>query len=74
MLNTFQKTTPSGKPVVNKQTKLPEFTKSINQRLHKVCKELGIETKWCDKTFKVIPQYTPEQRWNNIRTSVSVLT
>jgi len=73
-MNSFQKTTTSGKPIFNRQTKLPEFTKTINQRLHHVCKELGIETKWCDKTFKVIPQYTSEQRWNNICTSTSVLT
>lgn len=73
-MNSFQTQTKSGKPVINRQTKLPEFTKTINQRLHMVCKELGIETKWCDKTLKVIPQYTPEQRWNNICTSMSVLT
>ena len=72
MLNTFQKTTQSGKPVVNKQTKLPEFTRCINQRMKAVCKELGIQTKYVNN--KLVPQYSHEQRWDMIRNTMPQLT
>jgi hypothetical protein len=44
-MNTFQKTTAKGKPVINKITKLPEFTKSINSRIQQICRELNIPVK-----------------------------
>ena len=66
-MNTFQKTTATGKPVINKTTKLPEFTKSINSRIQAVCKELGIEVKHTKQGVK--PQYTHEQRWNLIKST-----
>ncbi len=72
MLNTFQKSTQSGKPVVNKQTKLPEFTRDINQRMKAVCKELGIPTKFVKG--KLIPEYTHEQRWEMIKNTMPQLT
>ncbi len=72
MLNTFQAQTKSGKPVVNKQTKLPEFTRCINQRMKAVCKELGIQTKFINN--KLVSQYSHEQRWNMIKNTMSQLT
>ena len=71
-MNTFQKTTTTGKPVINKQTKLPEFTRNINQRIGAVCKELGIKTTY--SRGNVIPQYSHEQRWDMIKNTMPQLT
>ena len=56
MLNTFQKTTKSGKGIINTMTKLPEFTLSVHTRIRKVQEQLGYTN------------YKPnfEQRWNSI--------
>lgn len=70
MLNTYQKTTQSGKPVINNTTKLPEFTRSINQRIGAVCKELGINTTY--SKGNIIPQYSHEQRWDMIKNTSPV--
>jgi hypothetical protein len=64
-MNTLQKTTKSGKPVINKITKLPEFTKSINSRIQQICRELNIPVKHTKEGIK--PEYTHEQRWNIIK-------
>lgn len=72
MLQTFQKTTPSGKAVINKTNKLPEFTRDINQRMKAVCKELGIQTKYVNN--KLVPQYSHEQRWDMIKNTMPQLT
>lgn len=71
-LNTFQCSTKSGKPVINKLTKLPEFSKTINQRIQAVCIELGIPVKHTKKGVR--PQYSHEQRWDMIRQSMPQLT
>lgn len=52
-MNSFQKTTKSGKPMINKHTNLPIYVKSINARLNLIKTELGItETKKPQLTFK----------------------
>lgn len=71
-MNTFQKTTKSGKPVINSLTKLPEYTKSVHSRINKICKELGIQTKNTHKG--ITPIYTHDQRMSMIRQEISLLT
>lgn len=71
MLNTFQQQTKSGKGVINKTTKLPEFTRDINQRMKAVCKELNIPTKFVKG--KLVLEYTHEQRWAMIQNTVPQL-
>ena len=61
-MNTFQKTTKSGKPVINKQTKLPEFELSVHTRIALIKKQLGITGK-----------PSPEQRWDMIINEINLL-
>lgn len=61
-MNTFQKTTKSGKPVINKQSKLPEFELSVYTRINLIKKELGI-----------IGKLSPEQRWDMIINEINLL-
>lgn len=70
MANSFQLQTKSGKPVINKETKLPEFTKNINQRISAVYKELNINTIY--SKGNIIPQYSHEQRWEMIKNTSPV--
>jgi hypothetical protein len=49
MLNSFQKQTGSGKPVINKHTKLPEFERSVFSRIKAVKEQLGIFGKPTDE-------------------------
>ncbi len=53
-MNSFQKTTKSGKPMINKHNSLPIYVKSINARLNLIKTELGIkeEIKKPQLTFK----------------------
>ena len=69
-MNTFQKTTQTGKAVINKTSKLPEFTRDINQRMKAVCKELNIPTKFVKG--RLIIEYTHEQRWNMIKATTKI--
>lgn len=63
-MNTFQTVTKSGKPVINKQTKLPEFNRSVHSRINHVKSQLGyINNK---------PNHN--QIWASICTSVTILT
>lgn len=58
-MNSFQKTTKSGKPMINKHNSLPIYVKSINARLNLIKHELGItETKKPQLTFKHIEDST----------------
>lgn len=41
MSNLLQRTTKSGKPIINRSTKLPEFNAPINNRLKAIKSELG---------------------------------
>lgn len=41
MLNLLQRTTKTGKPIINRFTKLPEFKLPIENRLRKIKSELG---------------------------------
>ena len=41
-MKTYQKTTKSGKPMINKLNHLPIYIKSINARLNLIKTELGI--------------------------------
>ena len=40
-MNLLQRTTKSGKPIINRSTKLPEFNAPINNRLKAIKSELG---------------------------------
>lgn len=58
-MKTYQKTTKSGKPMINKLNHLPIYIKSINARLNLIKTELGItETKKPELTFKHIQDTT----------------
>jgi len=63
-MNSFQTQTKSGKPVINRQTKLPEFNRSVHHRINAIKKELGyINNK---------PNH--DQIWASICVSVSMLS
>jgi hypothetical protein len=69
-MKTFQKTTKSGKPMINKHNNLPIYVKSINARLNLIKHELGItkETKKPELTFKHIEDTTWLDNYrNNLR-------
>ena len=52
-MNSFQKLSKTGKPMINKLNHLPIYVKSINARLNLIKTELGItETKKPQLTFK----------------------
>lgn len=42
MYTNTQKQTNSGKPVINKETKLPIYDRSVHSRLSAIKKELGV--------------------------------
>lgn len=71
MLNSYQKQTKSGKPVINSITKLPVFERTVNQRINTVCSQLGIEVKHTKQGVK--PQYNHDQRMDMIKLEMSLI-
>jgi hypothetical protein len=63
-MNTFQRTTKNGRPIINRQTKLPEYQFSVHNRLNTVKRELGY----------VNNKPSHDQIWASICISVSLLT
>lgn len=70
-MNSFQKTTPSGKPIITKQSKLPVFNLSVHSRIKLLCEQLDIPVLMTKQGVK--PQYSHEQRWDMIEQSVPQL-
>lgn len=64
MANSFQLETKSGKPVINKSTKLPEFNRSVYYRINQVKAQLGY----------INNKPSHDQLWTSICTSASLLT
>ena len=69
-MNSFQKLSKTGKPMINKHNSLPIYVKSINARLNLIKTELGITDtpKKPELTFKHIqdPTWLDNYR-NNLR-------
>ena len=63
-MNTLQKTTKNGKPIINRTTKLPEYNFSVHNRLNTVKRELGY----------VNNKPSHDQIWASICLSVSLLS
>lgn len=63
MANSFQIQTKSGKPVINRETKLPEFNRSVHYRINQIKSQLGY----------VNNKPSHDQIWASICTSASVL-
>lgn len=66
MFNNYHKQTKSDKLVINKETKLPVYERSIFSRLSAIKRELGISNK--------PTVLTHDQRWNNICNHVNILS
>lgn len=64
MANSFQLQTKSGKPVINRSTKLPEFNRSVQYRINQVKTQLGY----------VNNKPNHDQLWESICLSASLLT
>jgi hypothetical protein len=64
IMNTLQKTTKSGKPIISRNTGLPVFKHSTHNRLNTVKKELGLNT---DKKTM-----TNEDRWKTIQMDIKI--
>jgi len=62
-MNTSQKTTKTGKPIINRKSKLPEFSLSVHTRIMRIKKELGI----------VNNKPNHDQIWTSICINVSLL-
>ena len=63
-MNTLQKTTKNGRPIINRSTKLPEYQFSVHNRLNTIKRELGY----------VNHKPSHDQIWASIWVSVSLLT
>jgi hypothetical protein len=63
-MNTLQRTTKNGRPIINRQTKLPEYQFNVHNRLNTVKRELGY----------VNNKPSHDQIWASICISVSLLT
>ena len=63
-MNTLQRTTKNGRPIINRQTKLPEYEFSVHNRLNTVKRELGY----------VNNKPNHDQIWASICVGVSLLT
>jgi hypothetical protein len=63
-MNTLQKTTKNGRPIINRSTKLPEYQFSVHNRLNTIKRELGY----------VNNKPSHDQIWASICVSVSILT
>jgi hypothetical protein len=63
-MNTLQKTTKNGRPIINRSTKLPEYQFSVHNRLNTIKRELGY----------VNHKPNHDQIWASICVSVSLLT
>jgi hypothetical protein len=63
-MNTLQKTTKNGRPIINRSTKLPEYQFSVHNRLNTIKRELGY----------VNHKPSHDQIWASICVSVSLLT
>ena len=63
-MNTLQKTTKNGRPIINRSTKLPEYQFSVHNRLNTIKRELGY--------LNHKPSH--DQIWASICVSVSLLT
>lgn len=63
-MNTLQKTTKNGRPIINRSTKLPKYQFSVHNRLNTIKRELGY----------VNHKPSHDQIWASICVSVSLLT
>ena len=63
-MNTLQKTTKNGRPIINRSTKLPEYQFSVHNRLNTIKRELGY----------INHKPSHDQIWASIVVSVSLLT
>ena len=63
-MNTLQKTTKNGRPIINRSTKLPEYQFSVHNRLNTIKRELGY----------VNNKPSHDKIWASICVSVSLLT
>ena len=62
-MNSLQKTTKNGRPIINRNTKLPEYKFSVHNRLNTIKRELGY----------VNNKPSHEQIWASICISTSLL-
>ena len=62
-MNLLQKTTKTGKPIINRLSGLPEFERSVYSRLQQVKQQLGF----------VNNKPSNEQRWDMICTELSTI-
>lgn len=63
-MNTLQKTTKSGKPIISRNTGLPVFKHSSHNRINTVKQELGLNTN--TKTM------SHDDRWKAIQMDIKI--